>query len=102
MIHAPKTLKEFKDLVSEGLSLVMFTAEWCQPCKQMKPHFKKASEKYKELRFITVYGDEIHDKYRIDCVPTLFFFRNGRKVPRSTCEGYHTFKELATEIEKHI
>ena len=33
---------------NEDVSIVQFSAEWCQPCKALKPVMEKLSENYKD------------------------------------------------------
>ena len=47
-------LIDFKDeefeskIKNEDVSIVQFSAEWCQPCKALKPVMEKFSESYKD------------------------------------------------------
>lgn len=71
-----KTLKE------NPLVAVKFFAEWCGPCKMMKPIFKKFSEdeKYKNIKFIEVDVDknkELIQALKISSMPTFRFYKNG-------------------------
>ena len=63
------------EIISNDKSIVAFTAEWCQPCKQLKPHFAKAAVIDKENNYFVVDIDKIDndylDRYNIKSVPTV-------------------------------
>ena len=37
-----------KQIKNEDVSIVQFSAEWCQPCKALKPVMEKLSDTYKD------------------------------------------------------
>lgn len=93
----------FSDIIkSENLVLVDFFAEWCGPCKMMKPILE-------ELK--TMVGDKVRilkvdvdrnplwaSAYQIQGVPTLMLFRNGNVLWRTS--GVMPAAELAKVISQ--
>jgi len=76
-------LNDFNTITQDGITLVDFSAKWCGPCQQMKPILQKFSEKHPDINVITVDVQQEKDlavKYRIQSVPTLIVFRDGRKT----------------------
>jgi thioredoxin 1 len=72
----------FNDIINSGTPvLVDFSAEWCGPCKMMKPVLEQLKEKMDEkIRIIKIDVDknrELAGKYRIQSVPALMLFQNG-------------------------
>lgn len=68
---------------SEKLCLVDFWADWCGPCKALKPILEKLSAEKREIKFCTVNVDQnqtIPAKYQIRGIPTLILFQNGNPV----------------------
>jgi thioredoxin 1 len=61
--------------------LVKFEAEWCGPCKAMKPAVDQIAEEYSgRLTVATVDIDQnqqIVQKLGVRAVPTVFLFKNG-------------------------
>src|SRR6187431_2339547 len=72
----------FNDLIQgETPVLVDFSAEWCQPCKLMKPILQELHEKMgNEIRIIKVDIDKspvASSNYNVTSVPTLMLFQKG-------------------------
>jgi len=60
-----------------------FWAEWCAPCKKLKPIIDKLADEFSEIVFVrfNVAKDlKIPNRYGVSAVPTLIFFRNGKPV----------------------
>ena len=73
----------FNDLIQgETPLLVDFSAEWCQPCKLMKPILQELHEKMgNEIRIIKVDIDQspaASSFYNVTSVPTLMLFQKGK------------------------
>jgi len=70
-----KITNDMSEIISNDKSVVAFTAEWCQPCKQLKPHFAKAAVIDKENNYFVVDIDKIDndylERYNIKSVPTV-------------------------------
>ncbi|MFM1779581.1 MAG: thioredoxin [Actinomycetota bacterium] len=75
------TLDTFEPTVmSEGITLVDFWAEWCGPCRMFGPIFEKASETHPEITFAKVDTEaeqQLAGMAGISSIPTLMIFRDG-------------------------
>ena len=75
------TLEQFEQTVSaEGITLVDFWADWCQPCKRFAPVFEEASETHPDITFAKVDTEadqELAQQLQITAIPTLMAFRDG-------------------------
>lgn len=66
--------------------LVDFFATWCGPCRAVPPILKQVKEQLGEqVKIVKVDIDRnrvVADRFKVQAVPTLILFRNGRVVWR--------------------
>tara|TARA_A100001015_G_scaffold285970_1_gene354084 strand:+ start:53 stop:370 length:318 start_codon:yes stop_codon:yes gene_type:complete len=86
-------LKQFKDedfennIKNEDVSVIQFSAEWCGPCKALKPVMDKLSDEFKDKA--NFYYADIEDggintgsAAGIRGVPTVIIYKKGIEVYR--------------------
>lgn len=79
------TDENVKEIIATGKPVIIdFWATWCGPCMGMAPLIDHLSEEYEGRVEIGKYNiDEESDlttEYRIMSIPTLLFFKNGKKT----------------------
>lgn len=68
------------------MSLILFSADWCGPCKILKPILEKIEEEFSESHdFIKVDISEVEEttkKFNIRNIPTCVLTKAGKEVGR--------------------
>ncbi len=69
-----------------GKVLVDFNAEWCGPCKMLKPSLEAVAAHSSDAKIVSVNIDdaeELAEQYNVASIPCLVLFENGKEVKRS-------------------
>ena len=76
-----------------------FTADWCGPCKMVRPIVEELNREQKEVKFQIIDVDfegELTRKFEVKSIPTFIRIEDGKEVNRVT--GAQT----KTNLEKFI
>ena len=94
-------INEFNELIQNEKVLVDFFATWCGPCKMLGPELEKLANNVSEdVVIIKVDVDqypELAAQYRIQSVPTLLRFKNGKLVEQVS--GYRPYPQLLNMVK---
>jgi thioredoxin/lactoylglutathione lyase len=96
---------DFKKVINtpDKLVIVKFFANWCNPCKKIKPAFEKAAEDNKDKAiFKTLDIDEFSEVAQsesVPSVPTFKFYKNGKEIDYISSSDETT---LRSAITKHL
>lgn len=85
----------------DKLTIVDCYADWCGPCKMLKPILESAAQKYPDIEVVGLDIDANPDfaaANKIRGVPTLLWYKNGELV--HTTVGVTQPKVLAEKIEE--
>ena len=98
-------MEKFEELIqSEKPVLVDFFAEWCGPCKMMKPVLeelkKKMGNKIIILKIDIDKNISLSSEYRIQSVPTLVLWKQGEIIWRQS--GALSLNELEQILSSYI
>ena len=73
-------------LESEKIVLVDFNANWCGPCKMLKPILEEISSTNENVKIASINideEDELTEKYNVSSIPCLVLFDKGNEVKRN-------------------
>ena len=81
IIHGNES--DFDSLVSNGLVLVDFYADWCGPCRMLASQLEAIKDDRNDAKIVKINVDEAHElakKYGIMSIPALMLFKDGKLV----------------------
>ena len=94
------TLGEFKKIIQSHTNIIVdFGAKWCPPCKQMEPVINYFKTKYTSVYILQLDADkdsELFDYFKINTLPTFYFFVNG--IKKSDSIGILTKDQIIKRI----
>ena len=98
------TDEDFNLEIKDGVVVVDFYADWCNPCKMLAPIFEELeSEMEGKAKFLKVDVAErrdIADRFKIRTIPTILIFRKSNKMDMIV--GFTDKESLKEKIEKYI
>jgi len=94
------TDSNFDEFIADGVKLVDFWAEWCQPCKMLGPILEDLSEDYENIGKLNVdENPEVSSKVGIRNIPTILVYKDGEVVDKHV--GMAQREQLEKLITKH-
>lgn len=92
------------EIIESGKPAVIdFWATWCGPCNAMSPVVEELAEEYKDKVVIGKYNIEEESDFatenRIMSIPTILFFKDGKKAPIRLA-GSQSKENLQAKIEE--
>jgi len=101
------TEAQFEAQVEKATSPVVvdFYATWCLPCKVLSPTLDKLAGEFSgKIKFVKVNVDEaqnLAERYQVEAIPTLLFFKNGKLEDRvSGLLPEHALKSRLNSLAK--
>ena len=90
-----------EEIMNEDIVIVYFSAEWCGPCKQLKPQYAKAAVIDQDTIYYVVDVDKIGmenlSKYSVQSIPQIIKMNKGVVVKRIFAR---TVEEIIEEVHK--
>lgn len=96
----PDKMEEIQE--SEETWVIDFWAEWCGPCKKLKPVFKEVSEEIEDVNFGKVDMEEnqqLGTSSGVRALPTLLIMEGGEEIARKS--GAMDKEELKNWIQEN-
>ncbi len=94
--------ENFENLISNGLVLVDFYADWCGPCRMLATQLEDLANNREETKIIKINVDEAHNlskKYSIMSIPVLMLFKDGKLIDNKL--GYMPKELIQNWIEEN-
>ncbi|MEJ5266904.1 MAG: thioredoxin [Bacteroidales bacterium] len=98
------TESNFDATTQKGLYLVDFYADWCRPCKLMKPVLEEFATNYEsKIRVVAVNTDfnkNLSTRFQVSGIPCLVLLKDGKEIKRLV--GYREKAELENDLQQWI
>lgn len=91
----------FKNEIENGVVVVDFYAEWCGPCRMVKPFLEKKQTEFPEVKFFKVDTEEcdrLTSIYQVRALPTVLVFKNGKEEERIVGFSAQTIEEKIRKV----
>lgn len=99
-----KTIEDFENYSTNTDILVLkFGAEWCGPCRSLKPILEKLSNNIENVLFAEAdveEAEELAGQFGVMNIPVTFIFKGGEMVDRIV--GLKTESELEEIIKSFM
>ena len=76
--------------------LVVYTATWCPPCKQLSPVLKALKDGQYEIEILDIDTQAVSESYA--GVPALFYYRAGKLVKKES--GFRSQQQILSVLWK--
>ena len=103
MINKLTGVENFDKAIAKGDVIVGFSAPWCGYCRKIRPVMEKLSEEMD----IPFYGrncdddQELARRYKVETIPNIFYFRDGKPIDNIIGYGTVGYKELKDFFAKN-
>ncbi len=70
----------------KGIVLADFNADWCGPCRMLRPILDEIASENDEYKIVSINiddEDELASKYQVSSIPCLVLFKDGKEIDRS-------------------
>jgi thioredoxin-like negative regulator of GroEL len=77
------------------INILYFTADWCHPCKKVKPIVEELNRESADVKFQVIDADsevELVKSFEIKSVPTFVVIKDGVEIKRAS--GAQTKQQL--------
>lgn len=93
-----------KLMIKNFTNVFYFTADWCQPCKKIKPIIKEINRDKSGLKFHMIDADTEQDlvqRFKIQSLPTFIIINQGKEIKRLVgLQTKENLQEFLTFAEK--
>lgn len=97
MIEINKDTFDKEVVESEQLVLADFNADWCGPCRMLRPILEELdNDKIKIVSINIDNNDELTEKYNVSSIPCLILFDKGVEIKRNI--GFISKEEIIKMI----
>ncbi len=96
------SMQQFNDLLhTDKIILIDFYAQWCAPCKQMKPYLEEISKDMAAtvtlVRIDVDENQQLSKELKVDALPTILIYKNKNLIWKNV--GYIDKEEVEKQLK---
>lgn len=94
------TVLQMNFISADNKEVILFSAQWCGPCKAFHPIFDQVASERNDITFHSedVDSSPLADKYKIESMPTVVILKDGKEVKRIT--GYKSKADFISVLDQ--
>ena len=92
-----ESMEQYEQLISNGKTILMFSANWCPDCRVIEPVLPEIEEKFDEYTFVHVDRDqfiELCQQLDVFGIPSFIGFDTGKELGRFVSKDRKTQEEI--------
>ena len=87
--------ENFKEVISRGVWIVDFYADWCGPCKMLGPVLEELDNNVLKINVDS--HEDLAREFGVMSIPTICFFKDGNLVNKVV--GFRSKDEIETIVK---
>ena len=101
-----KDMTSFQEVLdTDGISCILFTANWCPDCIAIRPFMPKIEKEFSNITFYKADRDKFIDlcqELNILGIPSFVCFEHGREISRFVSKFSKTEAEIQAELDRTV
>ncbi|WP_226670183.1 thioredoxin family protein [Metabacillus litoralis] len=98
-----ESLEEYKQIIKEQKTILMFSADWCPDCRIIEPVLPEIEEENAEFTFYYVDRDEFIElcqELDVYGIPSFVAFHEGKEIGRFVNKDRKTKEQIQSFIDE--
>jgi thiol-disulfide isomerase/thioredoxin len=96
------SIEQFRETIKSGITVAVFSADWCPDCVVIKPILPEIEEEYAQFNFVFVDRDELIElcqELDIFGIPSFVVFKDGQEIGRYVNKERKTKEQITAFLE---
>ncbi|WNB93110.1 thioredoxin family protein [Bacillus sp. NEB1478] len=98
-----KSVEQFHSIVKSGVTIAVFSADWCPDCVVIKPILPEIENEYSAIQFVYVDRDELIElcqELDIFGIPSFVAFKDGEEIGRYVNKERKTKEQITAFLDE--
>jgi thiol-disulfide isomerase/thioredoxin len=98
-----KSIEQFRETIKTGVTVAVFSADWCPDCVIIKPILPEIENEYSHHKFVYVDRDELIElcqELDIFGIPSFVAFKDGEEIGRYVNKERKTKEQITAFLEE--